>query len=162
MKATLEVVRIVHLLGWLHFAGLWVGYLRKRLFYCVLNVASSKKLLFETFYRPRWNSFCHLYSLPPGKSTLKSLTCWERILCSLEKQTSSSFESPCFYSLFTFLGEITPPSPVMSREELFQKHHYCPWEKKRLVVDRKNKIKKEIFMKPESDKYHKLKLPEIL
>lgn len=82
----------------------------------------KQELLFETFYRHRWNSFCHLNSVYIQESPrLRLWTYCERLFCSSEKHTSSSFESPCFYSLVYFSREMKPISPVMSREELFQK-----------------------------------------
>lgn len=76
----------------------------------------KQELLFETFYRHRWDSFCHLNSVYIQDSPAESGPC-EGLFCS----HFLTLDSPCFYSLVYFSGEIKPISPVMSREELFQK-----------------------------------------
>lgn len=102
----------------------------------------KQELLFETFYRHRWNSFCHLNSVYIQDSPAESGPC-EGLFCShFLTLWLTLFLFPCLL----FAGNKTHlPSNVKGRAI-----------SESLVDDRKK------LLKPEPDKYCKLKLPKIL
>lgn len=87
--------------------------------------------------------------LHSGKFTVKSLTYCERIFCSLEKHTSSSFESPCFYSLVYFSGGNNAHLPSNVKGRRVSEIQVALPEERGLGFWQQ---KSEIFLKPEPDK----------